>query len=88
MKTSKIRALIGVTVSGVMLATASSVMAQTSILNVSYDVSRELYKDINPAFVASWQAKGNPPLTINQSHGGSSKQVIPVIILLSILSRP
>ena len=79
MKTSKIRALIGFTVSGVLLATASSALAQSSILNVSYDVSRELYKDINPAFVASWQAKGNPPVTINQSHGGSSKQVGAVI---------
>jgi len=79
MNTSKIRALIVITVSGVLLATSTSALAQTSILNVSYDVSRELYKDINPAFVASWQAKGNPAVTINQSHGGSSKQVGAVI---------
>jgi len=79
MKTSKIRSLIGVSLSSVLLATTSVAGAQTSILNVSYDVSRELYKDINPAFVSSWQAKGNPPVTINQSHGGSSKQVGAVI---------
>ena len=79
MKTSKISALIGATVSAVLLAASTSALGQTSILNVSYDVSRELYKDINPAFVASWQAKGNPAVTINQSHGGSSKQVGAVI---------
>jgi sulfate transport system substrate-binding protein len=79
MKTSKIRSLIRVSVSSLLLATASVAVAQNSILNVSYDVSRELYKDINPAFVASWQSKGNPPVTINQSHGGSSKQVGAVI---------
>ena len=79
MKTSKIRSLIGATVSAMLFASTSAALAQTSILNVSYDVSRELYKDINPAFVASWQAKGNAPVTINQSHGGSSKQVGAVI---------
>jgi sulfate transport system substrate-binding protein len=79
MKTSKIRSLIRVSVSSLLLATASVAVAQNSILNVSYDVSRELYKDINPSFVASWQSKGNPPVTINQSHGGSSKQVGAVI---------
>lgn len=79
MKNSKIRVLIGATLSGLLLSSATSVLAQTSILNVSYDVSRELYKDINPAFVASWQAKGNPAVAVNQSHGGSSKQVGAVI---------
>lgn len=55
------------------------VFAQTSILNVSYDVSRELYKDINPAFVADWKAKTGETITVNQSHGGSSKQALSVI---------
>lgn len=53
---------------------ALSAAAQNALLNVSYDVSRELYKDINPAFAAQWQARGNPAPTLNQSHGGSSKQ--------------
>ena len=44
------------------------------ILNVSYDVSRELYADINKAFVAKYKADTGNDLTINQSHGGSSKQ--------------
>lgn len=50
------------------------VWAQTTLLNVSYDVTRELYKQINPAFVAQWQAQKGQALIINQSHGGSTKQ--------------
>jgi sulfate transport system substrate-binding protein len=46
---------------------------------VSYDVSRELYKDINPAFAARWQRSAGEKLTVNQSHGGSSKQVGSVV---------
>lgn len=45
-----------------------------TLLNVSYDVSRELYHDINPAFEAAWLAEHGEAVTINQSHGGSSKQ--------------
>lgn len=57
---------------------AVTALAQGSILNVSYDVSRELYKDINPAFIADWKAKTGETLTVNQSHGGSSKQALSV----------
>jgi sulfate transport system substrate-binding protein len=57
---------------------AIAAMAQTSILNVSYDVARELYKDINPAFIAEWKAKTGETLVVNQSHGGSSKQALSV----------
>lgn len=79
MKIQTFRALIGTMLTVVAVVGSGAVSAQTSILNASYDVARELYKDINPAFVASWQAKGNPVVTINQSHGGSSKQVGAVI---------
>lgn len=63
------------------LAALASVPAQadTTLLNVSYDVSRELYKDVNPAFIAKWQKAGGDKLTVNQSHGGSSKQVQSVV---------
>lgn len=44
------------------------------LLNASYDVSRELFDEINPAFVAEWQKKSGQMLKIRQSHGGSSKQ--------------
>lgn len=49
------------------------------LLNVSYDVAREFYKDVNPAFVQDWKAKTGETVTIQQSHGGSSKQVRSVI---------
>ncbi|MDD5175355.1 MAG: sulfate ABC transporter substrate-binding protein [Sterolibacterium sp.] len=48
--------------------------ADTTLLNVSYDVTREFYKDYNAAFINHWRDKTGETLTINQSHGGSSKQ--------------
>jgi sulfate transport system substrate-binding protein len=44
------------------------------LLNVSYDVARELYKDINPAFIAEYKKTSGDTIVIKQSHGGSSKQ--------------
>jgi sulfate transport system substrate-binding protein len=61
-----------------LILTSGEVLAQTSILNVSYDVSRELYKDINPAFISAWKARTGESITVNQSHGGSSKQALAV----------
>ncbi|OMG53691.1 thiosulfate transporter subunit [Azonexus hydrophilus] len=58
---------------------AGTAFAQSTLLNVSYDVSRELYKEINPAFVAAWKKQGGADITVNQSHGGSSKQAGSVI---------
>jgi sulfate transport system substrate-binding protein len=49
------------------------------ILNVSYDVARELYADINKAFVAKYKADTGKDLTVNQSHAGSSKQARAVL---------
>ncbi|MDH1264493.1 sulfate ABC transporter substrate-binding protein [Pseudomonas sp. GD03944] len=57
---------------------AGPVSAQT-LLNVSYDPTRELYVEFNKAFNAHWQAQGNEALTIQQSHGGSGKQARAVI---------
>jgi len=48
--------------------------APTTLLNVSYDISRELYAEINAAFIPQWKAKTGQDLAINQSHGGSSRQ--------------
>lgn len=50
-----------------------------TITNASYDVSRELYDEINPAFVKFWKKQKGEELTIIQSHGGSSKQALAVI---------
>jgi sulfate transport system substrate-binding protein len=49
-------------------------IAQTTILNASYDVSRELYKEINPAFAAAYKKDKGADVVVNQSHGGSTKQ--------------
>jgi sulfate transport system substrate-binding protein len=48
--------------------------AEVSLLNVSYDPTRELYQDINQAFAKQWKAKTGDTVTIKQSHGGSGKQ--------------
>ena len=53
--------------------------APVTLLNVSYDPTRELYKDVDAAFAAQWQAKTGDTVTINQSHGGSGKQARSVI---------
>jgi sulfate/thiosulfate transport system substrate-binding protein len=65
---------------GVLLATSIGASAAgPTLLNVSYDVAREFYKEINPAFQKSWKASAGEDLTINQSHGGSSKQARSVL---------
>ena len=48
--------------------------APVQLLNVSYDPTRELYKDFNAAFAADWKTKTGQTVTISQSHGGSGKQ--------------
>ncbi|GAB2943850.1 sulfate ABC transporter substrate-binding protein [Aquaspirillum soli] len=58
--------------------------APVTLLNVSYDPTRELYKEINAAFIKDWQARNTKDtLTIQQSHGGSGKQARSVIDGLS-----
>ena len=53
---------------------APAAQADATLLNVSYDVARDVYKDFNPKFQAHWQAKAGEKVEIKQSHGGSSKQ--------------
>src|ERR1700756_2455120 len=50
-----------------------------TLLNVSYDPTREFYKEYNAAFAAHWKAQTGDNVTINQSHGGSGKQARAVI---------
>ena len=52
---------------------------KVSILNVSYDPTRELYQEFNSAFAKQWKEKTGQALTVNQSHGGSGKQARSVI---------
>lgn len=65
---------------GIGLAPASTWAAGNPVLlNVSYDVSREFYKDYNALFAARWKKTSGESLTLNQSHGGSSKQARSVV---------
>ena len=57
----------------------SAEAAGPALLNVSYDVAREFFKDYNGAFVKQWKATTGEDITVNQSHGGSSKQARAVI---------
>jgi sulfate/thiosulfate transport system substrate-binding protein len=57
----------------------SSAAQNVTLLNVSYDPTRELYQDYNAAFARYWKAKSGQTVNIQQSHGGSSKQARAVI---------
>ena len=61
------------------MSAAMPAQAQLTLLNVSYDVTREFYKDYNAAFIKYWKQTTGETLTVNQSHGGSSKQARSVI---------
>ena len=65
-----LKSLIG----SLILASASLASAQTTLLNVSYDVSREFYRDFNAAFVEHFKRTTGQDIRIDQSHGGSSAQ--------------
>ncbi len=65
--------------SALLLLCAAPAIAEVSLLNVSYDPTRDLYRDLNAAFAARWKAAGGDPVTIRQSHGGSGKQARSVI---------
>jgi len=72
-------------VAGAALAAPAAVFAQqaapgpVTLLNVSYDPTRELYADFNKAFAAHWKDKTGQAVTIKQSHGGSGKQARSII---------
>jgi sulfate/thiosulfate transport system substrate-binding protein len=73
------RFLIALTASAALLVIAGAALAGTTLLNVSYDPTRELYKAVNEAFAKEWKAKAGETVTIEQSHGGSGKQARAVI---------
>ena len=75
MKTYKHLAVIA----GLLLAFTGSLFAQTALLNVSYDPTRELYQEFNAAFVKYWKGKTGQDVTVKQSHGGSGAQARSVI---------
>ncbi len=63
----------------VSLLTVVCALAETSLLNVSYDPTRELYKAINAAFEADWAKQTGEKISIRASHGGSGAQARAVI---------
>src|SRR6202034_2220142 len=63
----------------VALGVGAASAAQITLLNVSYDPTRELYEAVNAQFAKDWKAKTGDDVTINQSHGGSGKQARAVI---------
>jgi sulfate/thiosulfate transport system substrate-binding protein len=80
LKSKPLRRLGGLAVG--LLLTVSSVMpsfAATTLLNVSYDPTREFYKEFNAAFAAHYKTETGEDVTIQQSHGGSGKQARAVI---------
>jgi sulfate/thiosulfate-binding protein len=66
-------------VTALVLPLPTLAVAQAEILNVSYDPTRELYREYNQAFARHWKQKTGATLTVQQSHGGSSKQARSVI---------
>ncbi len=68
-------------VTGAVLGVLGGVPARAgqALLNVSYDPTRELYKQINPAFVADWKSKTGETVEVQASHGGSGAQARAVI---------
>src|SRR5512139_651758 len=75
------RRLVNATLAALLAGAALPAAAQQSatLLNVSYDPTRELYVDVNAAFARHWKAKTGQVVTVKQSHGGSGKQARSVI---------
>jgi sulfate/thiosulfate-binding protein len=74
------RAIAAATIgAAVAISSVAPAYADVTLLNVSYDPTRELYKEFNDAFAAHWKKETGETVTIQQSHGGSGKQARGVI---------
>lgn len=69
-----IKHLLATSLAAVLLLGTGAALAQQTLLNSSYDVSRELFTAINPKFVAYWKEKTGETVTMEQSFGGTSRQ--------------
>ncbi len=76
---SRRRVLAGASLALLPAAGQAQAPKSLTLLNVSYDPTRELFRDINAAYARYWKAKTGQTITINQSHGGSGKQARSVI---------
>ncbi len=80
MKTSKLKQFFKLTALTAALAvTGTGFAKEVNLLNVSYDPTRELYKEFNVSFAKQWKAKTGDDVVVNQSHGGSGSQSRAVI---------
>ncbi len=70
----KLKRTLTLSVVGLALVASQLAAAQTTLLNASYDVAREFYKDYNSAFVAHYKKTTGKDVKIDQAHGGSSAQ--------------
>ena len=70
---------LGAGLAGTSLFTHAQPLPSVTLLNVSYDPTRELYADYNAAFAKHWKARTGQEVTVKQSHGGSGKQARSVI---------
>ncbi|MFL6281213.1 MAG: sulfate ABC transporter substrate-binding protein [Vicinamibacterales bacterium] len=78
MRLATITAVVRTAALGLAIAMPASVAAQT-LLNASYDPTRELYQEFNAAFIRYWKGRTGQSVTIKQSHGGSGGQARAVI---------
>ncbi len=76
---SRFRTVSAALVAGTAALFAMAALAQTQILNVSYDPTRELYREINETFAADWKNRTGETVTVRTSHGGSGRQARSVI---------
>ncbi len=76
-KTANLLAVLAAVLVGAVAASAQA--ATVTLLNVSYDPTRELYEDFNSAFAAYWKTQGGDTVEVRQSHGGSGRQARAVI---------
>jgi sulfate transport system substrate-binding protein len=72
-------AVVAAASAAVAVVPARPAAAQVTLLNVSYDPTRELYEAVNAAFAKAWKAKAGQDVVVKQSHGGSGKQARAVI---------
>src|SRR5262245_59649335 len=79
MSRNRSRWMIAVAALALLLHGAAASAEEVSLLNVSYDPTRELYQDYNALFAKTWKEKTGNDVTVSQSHGGSGKQARSVI---------
>ena len=77
-QTAAMAAMAAIAAFAMSIGTTGVAHADTTLLNVSYDVTRELYKDIDAAFIANYKKTAGESIEIKQSHGASSAQAMAV----------